>query len=75
MDTRLYSLSTPCPDGFSLCGEFHSRDFRGAPFALYAPSFDAAGDFLGAHLMKMAGLIIVSGERLSFAEITPLLIR
>jgi len=73
MDTRLYSLSTPCPDGFSLCSEFHSRDFRGAPFALYAPSFDEAGDFLGAQLMKMTGLIIVSGERLSFAEITPLL--
>jgi two-component system cell cycle sensor histidine kinase/response regulator CckA len=73
MTTRLLSLCTPSPDGFSFRSEFHARDFRSAPFALYAPSFDEARSFLGAHLLKMAGIIIVSGERLSYAEITPLL--
>ncbi|OGU17375.1 MAG: hypothetical protein A2076_04030 [Geobacteraceae bacterium GWC2_53_11] len=65
MNQRLFSLCTPCPEGFSFCGEFRSRDFRSAPFALHAPSPEAAGEFLGSHLDRLAGVILVPGEHLS----------
>lgn len=72
MKNRLFSLCTPCPDGFTFCREFRALDFRRAPFALYAPSSEAARDFLGQHLPRLAGVILVPGEHLSSEEVAPL---
>lgn len=72
MNNRLFSLCTPCPDGFTFCREFRIIDFRRAPFALYAPSSEAARDFLGQHLPRLAGVILIPGEHLSSEEVAPL---
>jgi PAS domain S-box-containing protein len=72
MNDRLFSLCTPCPDGFTFCREFRVRDFRRAPFALYAPSSGAAREFLGNHLSRLAGIILIPGDHYSFEEVAPL---
>ena len=72
MNNHLFSLCTPCPDGFTFCREFRARDFRRAPFALYAPSSEAAREFLGDHLSRLAGLILIPGAHYSFEEAAPL---
>ena len=72
MKNRLFSLCTPCPDGFTFCREFRIIDFRRAPFALYAPSSEAARDFLGQHLQRLAGVGLIPGEHLSSEELAPL---
>ncbi len=71
MNGHLFSLLTPVPTGFAFCGEFRAKDFRSAPFALYAPSIAAAGEFLGMQLPRMAGLILVPGESFAFQEVAP----
>lgn len=73
MNQRLFSLCTPCPEGFIFCGEFHARDFRRSPFALYAPSLEAAREFLGSGLNRLTGIILTQGEHLSTQTVTPLL--
>jgi hypothetical protein len=50
MNKRLFSICTPCPEGFTFCPEFQAREFRRSPFALYAPSLDIAREFLGDRL-------------------------
>lgn len=75
MSTQLFSLSTPCPEGFTFCREFKSRYFRKSPFALYAPSSDVARDFLGEHLPQLVGIILIPGDRLSSEELAPLLLQ
>jgi PAS domain S-box-containing protein len=70
MNPRLFSLCTPCPEGFTFCREFQARDFRKAPFALYAPSPDAARLFLGEHLPRLSGVILIPGDRLCSEEVT-----
>jgi PAS domain S-box-containing protein len=75
MNDRLFSLSTPCPDGFTFCREFRARDFRKAPFALYSPTTEAALEFFGPHLPRLAGIILIAGERLSSQEIAPLVLQ
>ena len=72
MNDRLFSLCTPCPDGFRFCREFRARDFRRAPFALYAPSAGAAREFLGHHLSRLAGVILIPGDHYSSEEVAPL---
>jgi len=72
MNNRLFSISTPCPAGFTYCPEFQARDFRRAPFALYAPSTEAAHEFLGHHLPRLAGVLLIPGDRLSSEEVAPL---
>jgi len=73
MKERLLSLCSPCPEGFNLCREFHAPSFRKSPFALYSPSSAAAKEFLGQHLPKLAGIILLPGDRYSFKEVTPLI--
>ena len=75
MNDRLFSLSTPCPDRFTFCREFRARDFRRAPFALYAPTAEAALEFLGPHLPRLAGVILIPGNQLSSKEIAPLVLQ
>lgn len=72
MNERLFSLCKPCPEGFTFCGEFSERDFRRAAFALYAPSLDAARVFLGNHVPRLAGVILIPGDHYSFEEASPL---
>ena len=72
MNDRLFSLCTPSPSGFTFCREFRSREFRRAPFALYAPSSEAAHQFLSHHLPQLAGVILIQGEHLSSEEVAPL---
>jgi PAS domain S-box-containing protein len=72
MNDRLFSLCTPCPDGFSFCREFRVRNFRRALFALYASSAGAAREFLGHHLSRLAGVILVPGDHYSSEEVAPL---
>ncbi len=72
MNDRLFSLCTPCPDGFTFCREFRVRDFRRAPFALYAPSSEASREFLGRHLSLLAGVILIPGDHYSSEEAAPL---
>ncbi|MDD5287120.1 MAG: PAS domain S-box protein, partial [Desulfuromonadaceae bacterium] len=72
MNDRLFSLCTPCPDGFKFCRQFQARDFRRAPFALYAPSSEAAKEFLGQHLPRLTGVILIQGDHLSSEEAAPL---
>ncbi len=75
MKARLFSLSTPCPDGFTFCREFRAQDFRKAPFALFAPSQEVAREFLGQHLQRLAGVILIPGDHLSSVEISPLVLQ
>ena len=75
MNDRLFSLCTPCPDGFTFCREFRAHDFRRAPFALYAPSLEAARDFLGHHLPRLSGVILVPGNALYSEELAPLVLQ
>ena len=75
MNKRLFSLCTPCPEGFKFCREFRALDFRRAPFVLYAPSAEAALEFLGPHLPRLAGIILVPGERLASMEVAPLVLQ
>ena len=75
MSTRLFSLCEPCPQGFRSCGEFHPRDFRSAPFVLYAADLETAQGYLGEHCLKMAGVILTPGDTLSSQPLTPLLCR
>jgi len=72
MNDRLFSLSTPCPDGFIFCREFRPGDFRRAPFALYAPSAEVASGFLADYLPRLAGVILIPGEHLASEELAPL---
>jgi len=72
MNDRLFSICTPCPDGFTFCREFRIRDFRRAPFALHAPSSVAAREFLGRHLSRLAGVILIPGDHYSSEESAPL---
>ena len=72
MNDRLFSLCTPCPDAFTFCREFRVRDFRRAPFALHAPSSEAAREFLGRHLSRLAGVILIPGDQYSSEEVAPL---
>ena len=72
MNDRLFSLCTPCPDGFTFCREFRVRDFRSAPFALHAPSAEAAREFLGHYLSRLAGIILIPGDHCSAEEVAPL---
>jgi PAS domain S-box-containing protein len=72
MNDRLFSLCTPCPDGFTFCREFRVRDFRRAPFALHASSAGAGREFLGHHLSRLAGVILIPGDHYSFEEVAPL---
>jgi PAS domain S-box-containing protein len=73
MNQRLFSLCTPCPEGFIFCGEFRARDFRSAPFALHAQSLEAAGEFLGSHMERLTGVILVPGKHLSTRTLTEML--
>jgi PAS domain S-box-containing protein len=75
MNDRIFSLCTPCPDGFSFCREFRSRDFRRAPFVLYAPSAEAGREFLGLQLERMAGVVLIPGDRISSEEVAPLVLQ
>ena len=69
MNNRLFSICTPSPDGFMSCREFRSRDFRSGPFALYAPSAEAAQGFLGSHLPRLVGVILIPGGHVHFENI------
>ncbi len=71
MSDRLFSLCTPAPQGFTVCSEFNTLDFRRASFALYASSQQAARDFLGRYLPRLAGIILLPGESYSCQEIAP----
>ena len=71
MNDRLFSLCKPCPDGFTFCREFRVRDFRRAPFALFASSAGAAREFLGHHLSRLAGVILIPGDHYSSEEVAP----
>ena len=75
MSSRLFSLCDPCPQGFRPSGEFHLRDFRSAPFVLYAADLETAQGYLGEHCLKMAGVILTPGDTLSSQPLTPLLCR
>ncbi len=75
MNDRLFSLCTPCPEGFMFCREFRAHDFRRAPFALYAPSTEAARDFLGDHLPRLSGVVLIPGKVLSSEELAPLVLQ
>jgi PAS domain S-box-containing protein len=72
MNDRLFSLCAPCPVGFTFCREFRVRDFRRAPFALYAPSSEAALEFLDHHLARLTGVILIPGDHYSSEEVAPL---
>ena len=72
MNDRLFSLCTPCPDGFKFCSELMVRDFRRSPFALFAPSSEAAREFLGHLLSRLAGVILIPGDHYFSEEVTPL---
>jgi PAS domain S-box-containing protein len=72
MNKRLFSICTPCPEGFTFCPEFQAREFRRSPFALYAPSLENAREFLGDHLKRLAGLILVPGDHLFSEDLAPL---
>lgn len=74
MNERLFSLCIPCPDGFTLCDEFRTRDFRRAPFALHAPSAVAAREFLGPHLPHLAGIVLIPGDHLAWSEEAPFML-
>ena len=71
MTDRLFSLCTPCPDGFEFCHEFRVRDFRRASFALYAPTAEAAREFLGHHLPRLTGLVLIPGGHIYSENIAP----
>jgi PAS domain S-box-containing protein len=72
MSNQLFSLCTPCPEGFVFCRDFRLLDFRRGPFALYAPSVEVAREFLGQDLQRLAGVILIPGEHLSSTDIAPL---
>ncbi len=75
MNDRLFSICTPCPNGFTLCSEFRVQDFRRAPFALHAPSSVAAREFLGHHLSRLAGVILIPGDHYSYEEVAPIFLQ
>jgi len=72
MNDRLFSIFTPCPNFFTFCSEFRVQDFRRASFALHAPSPVAAREFMGHHLSRLAGVILIPGDHYSTEEVAPL---
>ncbi|MEI6305784.1 MAG: PAS domain S-box protein, partial [Deltaproteobacteria bacterium] len=71
MNSRLFSICTPCPEGFIFCSEFRASDFRSAPFALYALSTQTALDFLKTNIERLSGVILAPGEHFNIENLTP----
>ena len=75
MKECLFSICADSPEGFTFCREFRSPLFRRAPFALLAPSPETAQEFLGDHLPRLAGVILIPAECYSWEEAAPLVSR